>query len=343
MAGTMAAWNEVLAEVQKTRTPQGQFDLDGVRRSKLRAVAAHTGRPLIVYAADFLNAAKAASAEMSVDWSDKEGFVEALNDLSGDQVDVLLHSPGGMAEAAESIVAILRERFREVRFIVPNIAKSAATMLALSGDEILMNEASELGPIDPQFTFRRGDGTVFVAPAQAIIDQFDDAESRISKDPTLLAPWLPILQQYGPSLYRQAKNAIDLSTAYVKEWLTKYMFRGDKDAREKAVAIAAYLSDHNKFKSHAKRIGLSDIMGTKPLNELKVIDMRKDPQLHSLVWSLYHAITITFSMTGAFKLFENSTDRALVRIVQQVLVAAPAQGPPAKEEPQPQSADNPSG
>ena len=310
--------------------PRGALEAIG------RAVSAHTQRPMIVYASDFLNVSKAAVTEVGVDWSDKEGFVEVLNDLPGDRVDVLLHSPGGMAEAAESVVAILRERFREVRFVVPNIAKSAATMLALSGDEILMNESSELGPIDPQFTFHRSDGSVVVSPAQAIIDQFDFAESRISKDPTLLAPWLPILQQYGPSLYRQAKNAIDLSTAYVKEWLTKYMFRGEKDARDTATAIATYLSDHNKFKSHAKRIGLRDIIETAPLDKIKVVDMRKDPQLNSLVWSLYHAISITFGMTGAFKLFENSSNRALVRIVQQILVASPRQVP-TKEEPQPQS------
>ena len=121
------------------------------------------------------------------------------------------HSPGGLAEVTDSIVEIIRGKFRHVRFIVPNIAKSAATMLALSGDEILMDTASELGPIDPQFKMRKGDGSILIAPAQAIIDQFEKAQDLISKDPKKLAPWLPILQQYGPSLYQEAKNAINLS------------------------------------------------------------------------------------------------------------------------------------
>jgi ClpP class serine protease len=39
---------------------------------------------------------------------------------------------------------------QKLRVIVPNIAKSAATLFALGADEILMGYLSELGPIDPQ-------------------------------------------------------------------------------------------------------------------------------------------------------------------------------------------------
>ncbi|MQY59252.1 MAG: hypothetical protein GH144_06555 [Clostridia bacterium] len=37
-----------------------------------------------------------------------------------------------------------------MRFLIPHTAYNAATMLALSGDEILMDDRSTLGPIDPQ-------------------------------------------------------------------------------------------------------------------------------------------------------------------------------------------------
>ena len=39
---------------------------------------------------------------------------------------------------------------RKLRVIVPNIAKSAATLFALGADEILMGYCSEFGPINPQ-------------------------------------------------------------------------------------------------------------------------------------------------------------------------------------------------
>jgi hypothetical protein len=267
--------------------------------------------------------AQAAGSEVLLDWSDKEGFIEAIQDIKGDAVDILLHSPGGIAEAADSMVDIIRGRFQHVRFIVPNMAKSAATMLALSGDQILLDIASELGPIDPQFNFRKGDGSFVSAPAQAIIDQFEAAQKKIAKDPTILAPWLPILQQYGPSLYQQAQNAIKLSKNLVKKWLMKYMFKNYPKKEILARGIANYLSNHNNFKSHAKRIGLNDIKDTKALKALQVVDMREDAELQNRVWGLYHAISLTFGSTGAYKIFENTSRRALIRLLQPVQIVGP--------------------
>ena len=321
----MNTWNDVLKEVQERKTAQGTPDLDGVRRDKMKAVMEHTRRPLIIYAVDFLNEAKAQTAGSGVllDWADKEGFIEAIQDIHGDAVDILLHSPGGLAEAADSLVDIIRGRFQHVRFIVLNMAKSAATMLALSGDQILMDVASELGPIDPQFNFRKGDGTFVTAPAQAIIDQFETAQKKIAKDPTTLAPWLPILQQYGPSLYQQAQNAIKLSKNLVKKWLMKYMLKGDPKKEIRARGIANYLSNHNNFKSHAKRIGMSDIKEIKALRPIQVVDIREDPELQNRLWGLYHAISLTFGSTGAYKIFENTSGRALIRLLQQVQIVGP--------------------
>ena len=55
-----------------------------------------------------------------------------------------------MADAAERLVKILRSNFDEVNFLIPHSAYSAATMLALSGDSIVMHPSAVLGPIDPQ-------------------------------------------------------------------------------------------------------------------------------------------------------------------------------------------------
>jgi Serine dehydrogenase proteinase len=40
----------------------------------------------------------------------------------------------------------------KLHFIIPRWAKCAATLLACSGDEILMTPPAELGPLDPQIT-----------------------------------------------------------------------------------------------------------------------------------------------------------------------------------------------
>ena len=63
---------------------------------------------------------------------------------------VVIDTPGGIVEIAERIVSILRHYYQEVKFLIPDSAMSAGTVLVMSGDAILMDHFSRLGPIDPQ-------------------------------------------------------------------------------------------------------------------------------------------------------------------------------------------------
>jgi hypothetical protein len=66
------------------------------------------------------------------------------------EIDVWLESPGGDAHAAFKLALMLRDAAAKVRVVVPDYAKSAATLLALSGDEIYLAPGAELGPLDAQ-------------------------------------------------------------------------------------------------------------------------------------------------------------------------------------------------
>jgi len=65
------------------------------------------------------------------------------------KLDVILFARGGDPDQAYVIGNILQDFAREkLTIIVPRFAKSAATLIACAGDEIIMGSASELGPID---------------------------------------------------------------------------------------------------------------------------------------------------------------------------------------------------
>ena len=52
----------------------------------------------------------------------------------------MINSPGGNADTADKIITMCRRRFRkEFNVIVPDFAKSAATMIALGSDKILIH------------------------------------------------------------------------------------------------------------------------------------------------------------------------------------------------------------
>src|SRR6202012_4411715 len=144
------------------------------------------GRPLIVYAARFVQSA-IPNAPNFIDLSDIDGFTDLINSIPTDKdsVDVLVHSPGGKPDATERLVYLLRNRFKEVHFLVPHSAYSAATMLALSGDSIVLHTSATLGPIDPQINGM---------PARSIKKGF--AKVRDSIKPETLPAYLPLIEKY---------------------------------------------------------------------------------------------------------------------------------------------------
>ena len=71
------------------------------------------------------------------------------------KLDMYIETPGGSGETAEEIVRFLHNNFETVSFVVSGEAKSAGTIIVLSGDEILMTETGSLGPIDAQIKIGR--------------------------------------------------------------------------------------------------------------------------------------------------------------------------------------------
>ncbi len=57
------------------------------------------------------------------------------------EIDIWIESPGGDAHAAYKLILDLRQRCKRLRAVIPDYAKSAATLLALGVDEIYMNES----------------------------------------------------------------------------------------------------------------------------------------------------------------------------------------------------------
>ena len=74
-------------------------------------------------------------------------------------VDLWLDSPGGSARDAYKIALLLRSIGSRIRVVIPDYAKSAATLLSLVADEIYMGAAAELGPLDAQLDYEKNPGT----------------------------------------------------------------------------------------------------------------------------------------------------------------------------------------
>ena len=135
-----------------------------------------------------------------------------------ENLDLWINSPGGSAQTAEKIVSACRAVCSgEFRVVVPNMAKSAATMTALCADQIVMGYLSELGPIDPQVPVRVG-GLVRYVSAQSFLD--GQAE--------VLAAIADAQQKNEPVIgHLQLLNSPDMSAAWITEMRREIKFGKD--------------------------------------------------------------------------------------------------------------------
>jgi len=305
------------------------------RQELLKAIEKLTGRPVVVYAANL----NIPNIPNSIDISDVTPISDLTRTIPGRKVDILLHSPGGLAEAAERIVAILRGRFDEVRFAVLHSAYSAATMLATSADELILDDTSALGPIDPQIVYRDPQTEQSISiPTQTILDGFEEAKKAIKADADAMGVYLPLLNKLDLHLFEIRKNAEKLSRTLVEEWLRKYMFRGEADAAKKAQSATEFLASHKGRLSHSRPITIDC---AKKILGFKVHDLREDAKLAALYRELWAEVEWFVENTDTAKFFENAHGLAFRRrfqVQQQLTFQMPLipQQPPQQPQPTPQ-------
>ncbi len=92
-----------------------------------------------------------------IDIDDSEEVLRAIRMTPADTpIDLIMHTPGGIALAATQIALALKAHPAPKRVIVPHYAMSGGTLIALAADEILMDPHAVLGPVDPQLTDGQG-------------------------------------------------------------------------------------------------------------------------------------------------------------------------------------------
>lgn len=284
---------------------------DIVRRRCLSELNKHTNRDTILYA----SAAYSAKGHLyggvavMINTQDLQGFMAALHGLTGENLDLILHSTGGSMEAAEQIVSYLRQKYKHIRAIVPQNAMSAATMVACAADEIIMGKHSAIGPIDPQITMPTATGQ-FTAPAHAILEEFNQARNDVMTNPRTAALWVSKIQSYPHGLLQICQSTSQLAVAKVQNWLHTYMFAGKSG--NPSQAIATWLGDAATHKSHGRPISIADAQQ----HGLIVKPLEADQDLQERVLSVFHSAMATFDTTNCSKIIENHEGRGFYLQVQ---------------------------
>ena len=197
------------------------------------------------------------------------------------KIDLFIYSRGGDVSVPWRIVSMFREFCDEFSVLIPYKAHSAATLLSLGADKIIMVKKAELSPIDPSLV-KMATGEVGSVPQEISVE---DVNSYISfmreraniNDQSALAQVVSSLaNQVSPLTLGSVNRQSSHIRLVARKLLTS---RKEKLEEAKITSIIETLIEKIYFHGHA--------VGRKEAKELGLpVDEPKQP-LEDALWDLY--------------------------------------------------------
>lgn len=303
----MPTWDSLLSQLNTLQTPdQKQQFLNSTLNNALDKIAKRRGSNTLIYASSFLQKPMIPPFLTQISPEDINGFKASISGLDFNKpLTLILHTPGGVMAATETIVEYLRSKFSYMEVIVPVYAMSGGTMMALAANKIVMGRQSQLGPIDAQLATQQG----ISMSASSILAQFEKAKEEIAKDKATAAVWAPVLSTIGPSLIQQAQNSLECGGQMVERWLASSLLSGKDDAETQAATIAGYFNSEDVHLSHGRRISAQEAVDV----GLDIEILEDDQDFQDEVLTAYHMATLVFEQTPVAKLMRNDQGRGWIK------------------------------
>lgn len=250
-------------------------------------------------------------------------FYDHLQPLKekAERLDLFLYSVGGDTSVPWRIVSLLREFSKEFNVLVPFRAYSAATLLSLGADKIIMTRKGELGPIEPSVAneFNPIDP---ISKTQRLPINVEDVFSYISfvKEKTGIVHQPEIGDAVGAlssQVHPLSIGNVNRQASYIRMIsgkLLKSHISPPSDAKieetSKNLVEKIYFHGHGISRAEARELGLN------------VEDA--DPQLEELMWKLYLEYEASLNLGVLFnpedELDSRSTDQFLLNDIDGAFI-----------------------
>ena len=286
------------------------------RTELYRKLEAHRGRPLVAYTTSTRPGLPGSIAADVVGEFSKQ--ISALpNGAEG--LDLLLISNGGDATVAWRLVSNIRERVKSLHVLVPSAAFSAATMIALGADEIVMHPLGNLGPIDSQIStpskgrdrpkiFGSEDLTAVLELGKKIIE---DAGPDLKSE--MLQVFKTVCEEIEPLAIGFTQRAIGLTNMMADKMLAFHM----NDASDRKSIVKQL---HQSFYDHGYPISLTEA------KEIGLKAVAADQTTESTLWDIWCDVETDLQLRRHFTLMsivkDNPACAALFEPTKQVILPA---------------------
>jgi len=164
-------------------------------------------RPVVVFYTSF-------HFPVSIEDTDADMLESLLQKLDLSKgLALVINSPGGYGTAAERIINICKKYSGTGEYwaIVPNRAKSAATMICLGASKIYMSPTSELGPVDPIAVVPTEDGRLQRFSVFHLVQSYKELFEGAIKTNGHLEPYIQQLSHYDIREIKEYETALELA------------------------------------------------------------------------------------------------------------------------------------
>jgi len=199
------------------------------------------------------------------------------------RIDFFLYSRGGDVSVPWRIVSAIREFCEEFSVLIPYKAYSAATMICLGADQIVMGKKAELGPIDPTLTRAIAGSPEGTAPPPEI--SVEDVSSYVSfmRDRARItdqAALATVISQLAAQLTPLTLGAVNRQHSHIRLVARKLLTsRSEKMKETRINRVVEALTEKTYFHGHA--------IGRGEAEELGLPVVRPDDALEEKIWALY--------------------------------------------------------
>ncbi|TKJ28466.1 MAG: hypothetical protein CEE40_11570 [Chloroflexi bacterium B3_Chlor] len=226
----------------------------------------------------------------------------AIPEAERSKLDLFLYSRGGHGDVPWSIVSMFREYCQEGSFsvLIPYRAHSAATVIALAADEIVMTKKSELSPID----------ITLVGPYS---EKDEDTKQRLPISVEDVKGYFSLLEKVGCKRTDEKMNAFELLTDRVHSLALGRVYRAlqetelvalrllstratpfsEEDNRKIVEKISSEIYSHEHAISRTEAV---EYVGLKQINNAEAEDI----QIADELWNLYEQYKVLFHLEEPF-------------------------------------------
>jgi len=258
-----------LSQVSKTPLFEAANSLRYHRQSLIKAIDRREETSLLCFVV---------GEHREIDRDDTLGFVDLLHNLrAGQPVDLMIHTGGGDIDVAEKLIYMIHAKIgRSDRFrvIVPELAKSAGTLMALGATTILMSDSSELGMIDPQFMLKDVNGNELWTSVVGYLQAYEEHSQSLTANPADRTA-ATMLARFDPMVIRKFQGQRDRATDIAMRMLNRQGLNSS--------AITEALLDLGRWKSHGQMISHADAREI----GLNITYLPPDNSLWQLYWKLH--------------------------------------------------------